>query len=235
MQCCQPHSNPSFSFFFSTLHRLSSSLNILKCLPLLLPASEKWWICNSDWLWRLVKNSLFLSHPPGKRVHFFPLTVACLPSDPSLFSKKISQCKGDLHFFSSPFFNPVLTIHLSVLLHVKIGMIVCACIFQGREGLICRQNNMLTSSTPHRTDVKTCGGVWLITPDSEKTPKIAVTRSRSRAGCTLYGNCIYQFGSNPVFLGWVSGQESVRKCIQTVSSSYCCVSQCSSVLKASDL
>lgn len=179
MQCCQPHSNPSFSFFFSTLHRLSSSLNILKCLPLLLPASEKWWICNSDWLWRLVKNSLFLSHPPGKRVHFFPLTVACLPSDPSLFSKKISHnVKGT--FISSPllFFNPVLTIHLSVLLHVKIGVIVCACIFQGREGLICRQNNMLTSSTPHRTDVKTCGGVWLITPDSEKTPEIAVTRRK---------------------------------------------------------
>lgn len=143
MQCCQPRSNPSFpspslSSSLPFTNSLSLSVNILKCLPpapplLLLLVSEKWWICNSDWLWRLVKYSLFLSHPPVKRVHFFPLTVTRLPSHPTLFSKN-PQCKGTFHFFSSPpFFNPFLTIHLSVLIHVKIGLIVCARVSGGEE------------------------------------------------------------------------------------------------------
>lgn len=119
---------------YPSLHRLSPSLNILKCPPPhFLPASEKWWICNSDWLWRLVKNSLFLSHPPVKRVHFFPLTVTRLPSHPTLFSEN-PQCKGT--FISSPlplFFNPFLTIYLSVLIHVKKGLIVCVYVSKGEE------------------------------------------------------------------------------------------------------
>lgn len=52
------------------------------------------------------------------------------------------------------------------------------CMFPKEKSVICRQSNMLTSSTPHRTGVKTCGGVWLITPDSKETPKITVTRRK---------------------------------------------------------
>lgn len=191
MQCCQPHSNPSFSLFFSTLHRLPSSVNILKCLPLLLSASQKWWICNSDWLWRLVKNSLFLSHPPVKRVHFFPLTVARLPTHAALFSKTHNVKKGTFISSSLPLFNPLLTIHLSVSLHVEMGSIVGVCArvyayFSKEDSVVCRQSNMLTPSIPHRGDVKTCGSVWLITPDSEKTLKIAVSGRKQGCLCSLW-------------------------------------------------
>lgn len=202
MQCCQPHSNPSFTLFFSTLHRLSSSLNILKCLPLLLPASEKWWIWNSDWLWRLVKNSLSLSHPPVKSVHFFPLTVTCLPSHPTLFSKT-HNVRGPSVFSSPLFFNPFLTIHLSVLLHVQIGLIVCMCIFQRRG--VWFADRVICLLLPHFTGqmskhVAVCDWLYLT---QRRHHRLQWPR-KSRAGCIPYGNCTFQFGSSPVFHGWVS-------------------------------
>lgn len=94
---------------------VSSSLNTLKCLPLPLQTSEKWWICNYDWLWRLVKNSLFLSHPPAKRVHFFPLTVSCLLSYLTLSSKSPPMEGGPsvpcLSLFSIPLWQSTCLSH----------------------------------------------------------------------------------------------------------------------------
>lgn len=233
MQCCQPHSNPSFSLFFSTLHRLPSSVNILKCLPLLLPASQKWWICNSDWLWRLVKNSLFLSHPPGKRVHFFLLTVARLPTHGALFSKTHNVKKGTFISSSLPLFNPLLTIHLSVSLHVEMGSIVgvcacvCACVFSKvlfADRVICLHPPFLTGEMSKHVAV--CD--WLhLTLRRHLRLQCPVG---SKAACARYGNLYLSVWIKPCHAGMSVRPRKCQKahlaCITVLLPCWpCCVAR----------
>lgn len=115
------------------------------------PQRKVWWICYSDWLWLLVKSSLFLSHPPVTHFHFLLLHSSLSissPFSPPLFQNP--QSKGD--FFPS-LFNQFLTIHLSVIIGVRTGLIVGS--WEGSRAGFRDVQITLTSPYTDGTGVKT--------------------------------------------------------------------------------